>query len=143
MLTLKVKDKEYKVKFGFNCFCDTDLIDRTESLIRFFDGAEVKDDKEVAALGQIKNLMCCIRELLYLGFAKYNPVNSVQEIGDIIDDYYDEGTEEDKRSALELFAKLTNELLNEGFLGDLLTEANEETQKVMKIPQDHKKAQKK
>ena len=29
MMTLKIKEKEYKVKFGYNSFCDSDLLDRT------------------------------------------------------------------------------------------------------------------
>lgn len=29
-MELKVKGKEYKVRFGYNSFCDTDLMDRTK-----------------------------------------------------------------------------------------------------------------
>lgn len=144
MMILKVKDKEYKVKFGYNSFCDTDLMDRTSDLLKIFQGAGVEDDKDVTAMGKIKDLFVCVRDLLFVGFKKNNPVETVQEIGDILDDYHDEATEEDKRGIIDLFTKLTEELMAEGFLGDLmnrLAETEVETT-VTKIPQDHKKKQK-
>lgn len=143
-MILKVKDKEYKVKFGYNSFCDTDLMDRTSDLLKIFQGAGVEDDKDVTAMGKIKDLFVCVRDLLFVGFKKNNPVETVQEIGDILDDYHDEATEEDKRGIVDLFTKLTEELMAEGFLGDLmnrLAETEVETT-VTKIPQDHKKKQK-
>ncbi len=142
-MTLKVKDKEYKVKFGYNSFCDSDLMDRTNDLIQIFHNADVEDDKDVTGLGKIKELFCCVRDLLFVGFKKYNPVKTAQEVGEILDDYHDEATEEDKRGIFELFAKLSDELMNEGFLGEIFEELNEEVEKKPKTPQDHKKPQKK
>lgn len=141
-MTLKVKDKEYTVKFGYNSFCDTDLMDRTSDLLKIFQGAEVEDDKDVTAMGKIKDLFVCVRDLLFVGFKKHNPVNSVQEIGDILDDYHDEATENDKRGIVDLFTKLTEELMAEGFLGDLMNQLEKVETKVTKIPQDHKPKQK-
>lgn len=145
MMTLKVKDKEYIVKFGYNSFCDTDLMDRTSDLLKIFNGAEVEDDKDVSAMGKIKDLFVCVRDLLFVGFQKNNPVETVQEVGDILDDYHDEATEDDKRGILDLFTKLTEELMSEGFLGDLMariSETAEEEAKITKMPQDHLKKQK-
>lgn len=144
MMILKVKDKEYKVKFGYNSFCDTDLMDRTSDLLKIFQGAGVEDDKDVTAMGKIKDLFVCVRDLLFVGFKKNNPVETVQEIGDILDDYHDEATEEDKRGIVDLFTKLTEELMAEGFLGDLMNRLAETEvgTTVTKIPQDHKKKQK-
>lgn len=145
MMTLKVKDKEYIVKFGYNSFCDTDLMDRTSDLLKIFHGAEVEDDKDVSAMGKIKDLFVCVRDLLFVGFQKRNPVETLQEVGDILDDYHDEATEDDKRGILDLFTKLTEELMSEGFLGDLMTrisETAEEEAKITKMPQDHLKKQK-
>ena len=140
MMILKVKDKEYKVKFGYNSFCDTDLMDRTSDLLKIFQNAEVEDDKDVTGMGKIKELFSCVRDLLYVGFKKNNPVETVQEVGDILDDYHDEATEEDKRGILDLFTKLTEELMSEGFLGDLMGRMAE-VENIAK-PQDHKKKQK-
>lgn len=145
-MILKVKDTEYKIKFGYNSFCDTDLMDRTEDLIKILQGTGVENDKDVTGMKMIKELFCCVRELLYVGFKKYNPVENVQEVGNLIDEYKEESTEEDKREILNLFMKLAKELMEEGFLGEVLsqiTEEPEKTEKVTKIPQDHKKAQKK
>lgn len=136
MMTLKVRDKEYRVKFGYNSFCDTDLMDRTADLLKIFQGAEVENDSDVTGMGKIKELFSCVRDLLFVGFKKYNPVDTAQEIGDILDDYHDEGTEDDKRGILDLFTKLSEELMKEGFLGDLMNKMAEETEKVTKMTQD-------
>lgn len=120
MLTLKVRDKEYKIKFGYNSFCDTDLMDRVEELVRALYGSGAKNDYDIRVMGELKTLLTCTRELLFVGFTKYNPVESVQEVGDIIDDYHDEATEEDERNILDLFMKLTEELMSKGFLGEIL-----------------------
>lgn len=142
MMLLKVKDREYKVKFGYNSFCDTDLLDRTSDLLRIFQGAGVENDKDVAGMGQIKQLFTCVRELLFVGFEKYNPVECIQEIGNILDDYHDESTEEEAHGIVDLFTMLTEELMSEGFLGDLMTQLAKVEKKAPKMPQDHKKAEK-
>lgn len=143
MFVLKIKEKEYKVKFGYNSFCDTDLMERTTTLLKIFQGAEVEDDRDVSAAGKIKDLFTCVRDLLFVGFEKYNPVENLKQIGDLLDDYHDEAKEE-KRGILDLFTKLTEELMNEGFLADLMASMEEAAEKEMpKMPQDHKKPQKK
>lgn len=148
MMVLKVKDNEYKVKFGYNSFCDTDLMDRTQDLLELFRGEEIEDDKDVNSLGKVKELFCCVRDLLFVGFEKYNPVETVQDIGNILDDYHDEATEDDKRGLIDLFITLTEELMSEGFLAGMMKEMNAEDtlnngEKITKIPQDHKKPTKK
>ena len=139
MMVLNVKDKEYKVKFGYNSFCDTDLMERTSDLLNLFSGADVEDDKDVTGMGKIKELFSCVRDLLFVGFKKFNPVETVQEVGEILDDYNDEATEDDKRGILDLFTKLTEELMNEGFLQDLMDQLEKTVDNQRKIPQDHKK----
>lgn len=144
MMVLKVKENEYKVKFGYNSFCDTDLMDRAQDLLSLFNGNDVEDDADVKSLGKIKELFCCVRDLLYVGFEKYNPVETVQDIGNILDDYNEDSTEEDKRGLLDLFIMLVEELMSEGFLAGLMKEMNAEDiqnngEKITKIPQDHKK----
>lgn len=148
MMKLKVKENEYKVKFGYNSFCDTDLMDRTQDLLELFKGGEVEDDADVNSLGKIKELFCCVRDLLYVGFEKYNPVETVQDIGNILDDYNEDATEEDKRGLLDLFVMLTEELMSEGFLAGLMKDMTTEPtqnngEKITKMPQDHKKPAKK
>ena len=139
-MVLKVKEKEYKVKFGYNSFCDTDLMERTEDLLKLFQSTGADDDKDVAGLGKVKELFLCVRDLLFVGFKKFNPVETVQEVGDIIDDYHDEAPEEEKRGVMDIFTKLSEELMNAGFLGEILndqteTEQNQKDQKVVEMPQ--------
>ena len=140
MMVLKVKEKEYKVKFGYNSFCDTDLMERTEDLLKLFQSTGADDDKDVAGLGKVKELFLCVRDLLFFGFKKFNPVETVQEVGDIIDDYHDEAPEEEKRGVMDIFTKLSEELMNAGFLGEILndqtdTEQNQKDQKVVEMQQ--------
>ena len=51
MMILNVKGKEYKVKFGYNSFCDTDLMDRTNDLLSLFHDNKAKNDKDVSVMG--------------------------------------------------------------------------------------------
>ena len=139
-MVLKVKEKEYKVKFGYNSFCDTDLMERTEDLLKLFQSTGAADAKDVAGLGKVKELFLCVRDLLFVGFKKFNPVETVQEVGDIIDDYHDEAPEEEKRGVMDIFTKLSEELMNAGFLGEILndqteTEQNQKDQKVVEMQQ--------
>ena len=142
MMVLKVKDKEFKVKFGYNSFCDTDLMDRTSDLLKIFQGAGVEDDRDVTGMGKIKELFSCVRDLLFVGFKKFNSVETVQEIGEILDDYHDEAPDGEKRGIIDLFTQLTEELMNEGFLGDLMEQMTKVEKNAPKVPKDHKKPQK-
>lgn len=140
MMVLKVKDTEYKVKFGYNSFCDTDLMERTEDLLKLFQSTGADDDTDVAGLGKVKELFLCVRDLLFVGFKKFNPVETVHEVGDIIDDYHDEAPEGEKRGVMNIFTMLSEELMNAGFLGEILNdqtepEQNQQDQKVVKVPQ--------
>ena len=143
MLIFKIKEKEYKVKFGYNSFCDTDLMERTTDLLKLFQKQNIADDKDVNVAGKVKDLFSCVRDLLYVGFKKHNPVENVQEVGDILDDYHDEAKEKgEKRGIIDLFVRLTDELMNEGFLVDLMNDLEESNVNQVKVPQDHKKPQK-
>lgn len=142
MTILKVKDREYKVRFTYNAFCDTDLLDKTRELLGVFQSNNAETDADVSAMGKIKDLFVCVRELLFVGFRKDNPAESVQEVGDILDDYHEEATEEDKRGILDLFVILTNELMAEGFLSGLMQTVADANEKAAKTPQDHKKPSK-
>ena len=143
MLIFKIKEKEYKVKFGYNSFCDTDLMERTTDLLKLFQKQNIVDDKDVNVAGKVKDLFSCVRDLLYVGFKKHNPVENVQEVGDILDDYHDEAKEKgEKRGIIDLFVRLTDELMNEGFLVDLMNDLEEPNGNQAKVPQDHKKPQK-
>lgn len=125
MTELKIGKKTYKIEFGYNSFCDTDLMERTSELISLFDEENVTSDKDVAGLKKIKDLFVCVRELLYVGFKKHNAVMNVQEVGDLLDQYKKEEKDGEKHGLFDLFAQLSEELLSEGFLADILETAEE------------------
>lgn len=146
MMTLSINGKEYKVKFGYNCFCDTDLLDRVNDATRIFSGEEdvsnmSEEELKNRGFKRVKNLFDVVRDLLFVGFKKYNPVETKQEIGDLIDDYIDEDTD-GKRGIKELFNLLEEELISRGFLNEILGNPEEPTmENGAKKPTDHKKKQ--
>lgn len=120
MMTLKVKDKEYIVKFGYNNFCDSDLLDRTADamgIVSELQGA-VSDSN---TMEKVRKLFTLVRELLFEGFKKKNPVASLEDVGDILDDYLDEDPE--NHGLVSLFGQIIVDLMGGGFFGDLLTKS--------------------
>ena len=87
MMTLSINGTEYKVKFGYNCFCDTDLLDRVRTVATLFSGSgkemteeEIQNtEAQENGVQKMKDLFCIVRELLFVGFKKYNPVETEQE----------------------------------------------------------------
>lgn len=146
-MNLKINDKDYNVKFGFNNFCDSDLLEKVEEMMQLLRGAQT--DSDVNNAGKMKDLFLLVRELLFEGFKKENPVETRQEVGDLLDKYFDEtpkneeGEAIEERGVLALFLLLSNDLMTEGFLADLMEKMiqtmNAENVKSQKIPQDHKK----
>lgn len=124
MFTISINEKEYKVRFGMNSFADTDLMDRTKRLLKLFSDDDSSND-DMADVA--KELFVCVRDLFYYGFMKYNEVESPQAVGDLLDDYIDEAPEGEKRTILGLFEMIGEELLNQGFLDDLMS-GNEGTE---------------
>lgn len=129
MMTIKVKEKEYIVKFGYNSFCDSDLLDRTaEALGMVQEMSNLNQDDEnkqlttTETLAKVRKLFNLTRELLFEGFKKKNPVANMEEVGDILDDYLDEDTE--NNGLIDIFGRIAQELLKEGFFGNLLMESS-------------------
>jgi hypothetical protein len=121
-MVLTVNGKNYKIRFGYNCFCDSDIFDQVKAMLKLMQGEKIETDDDMANLGKVRDLFLVIRELVYLGLQKDNPVADLREAGDLLDDYRDEAPEGEKRSLMDLFIELTDELVNEGFLSDILGE---------------------
>lgn len=115
MKTLTISGKEYKIKFGYNSFCDSDLMERTQDVMSLITGKSGNDFAATAS-----KLFNITRELLFKGFQKYNPVDTLEEIGDLLDTYADEAPENEERGLLQVFAIVTEELTDEGFFGSLM-----------------------
>lgn len=132
MMILQTAEKEYKIKFGYNCFCDTDLMERIEGMSNLFSGLKPDDN---VPLGKLKEMFTLVRELIFYGCKKYNPIESVELVGNIIDDYieYQEENGNDDVGIEKLFTDLTLELNKSGFLG----KAPKQMKNGAKTPTDH------
>lgn len=128
MMTIKVGEKEYKVKFGYNSFCDSDLLDRTSDAMGMIGELQNTDPDEKNTMAKVRKLFTVTRDLLFEGFKKNNPVESVGEVGDILDDYLEEDRE--NHGLISIFGMLAQELLTEGFFGDLLNQSNKAIEKL-------------
>lgn len=135
MMTIKVGEKEYKVKFGYNSFCDSDLLDRTSDAMGIIGELQNAGDKD--GMAKVRKLFTLTRDLLFEGFKKKNPVESVDEVGDILDDYLEEDKE--NHGLLDVFTMLAQELLTEGFFGDLLNKSNKAMENLKKRTASKKK----
>lgn len=131
MMNLKIKDKEYKVKFGYNSFCDTDLLDKTAEVMGFLHGEGLQANPDNPNnMDFVRKMFTVTRDLLFEGFKRFNPVEDKNDIGLLLDEYYEENPAE--HGLLNVFVMIAQELLSEGFFGNLLTKANEEMESLRK-----------
>lgn len=124
MFEIKIKEDTYKIKYGINSFADTDLMDRVQWLIDSINGESGNDMN-------LRELVTVLRELIYVGCKKENPIESIELAGDLLDDYIEERSE-DEDVVMDLFMKITEELVAQGFLGDLLKTAKKTDNKSKK-----------
>lgn len=136
MFSFKVKDKEYKVKYGYGVLCNSDLIDKVTS---------------IGENNSFKDAMKTVVELILAGLQKchkdefgYETENEEEialgKVYDLLDEYEDESTEENPKSGYDLFEKCQEELMKNGFLSQMRKNAKENAkeQDATVIPQDHK-----
>ena len=134
MTTIKVNGKDYIIKFGYNSFCDSDLLDRTTEVLGILQADQGEKDSEFT-----RKLFVVTRELLFEGFKKKNPIGSLEEVGDLLDDYMDEGTEEETHGLIDVFSMIAQELLTEGFFGDILKKSEKAIQSKQNVTKIKKK----
>ena len=120
-MTLKVKDKEYKVRFTYNSFADSDLLDRTFETLTLVQEM-LSADENTNSVSTLKKLFTLVRELLFVGFKRENPAESKEAVGDILDDYLEEDPE--NHGLVDVFNMIAGELLASGFFGDMLKKSN-------------------
>lgn len=135
MVTFKVKDKEYKIVFGYRSLLKTDVLDRIQN-----------SNKE-----GLKGAISLLPELLLIGLQKRHKDEfgwetdeekeaALDKVYDLLDEYEDESTEENPQDGFTLLQKMNDELGKNGFLSRIMKIAEEaEKQNATKLPQDHKK----
>lgn len=140
MVTFAVNGKEYKVVFGYGLLTQSDVLDKVQ---------EITSGQE----RNLQKLISILPELLLAGLQKKHKDEfgyetesertvAFQKVCDLLDDYEDEGTEENPKSGFDLYKILDTELEKNGFLSGLLNavaEAQAVEKNATKIPQDHKK----
>lgn len=140
MVTFAVNGKEYKVVFGYGLLTQSDVLDKVQ---------EITSGQE----RNLQKLISILPELLLAGLQKKHKDEfgyetesertvAFQKVCDLLDDYEDEGTEENPKSGFDLYKILDTELEKNGFLSGLLNtvaDAQAQEKNATKLPQDHKK----
>ena len=127
MIALVINNETYNVEFDYNDFCDTDLLERVDTLMKVIGGTAGD------GIQTTKDVFCVVRELLFTGIKSDNRPDDIKGVGKLLDVYRKEKKEEDN-VLMELFVTLTDELFDEGFLHDLvqmMTESEEQEDKVV------------
>lgn len=139
MIALVINNETYNVEFDYNDFCDTDLLERVDTLMKVIGGTAGD------GIQTTKDVFCVVRELLFTGIKSDNRPNDIKGVGKLLDVYRKEKKEEDN-VLMELFVTLTDELFDEGFLHDLvqmMTESEEQEEQENKVVPMKKKTTKK
>lgn len=136
MKALVINNETYNVEFEYNDFCDTDLLERVDTLMGVIGGTAGN------GIQTTKDVFCVVRELLFVGIKSDNRPNDIKGVGKLLDAYRKEKTESDN-VLMELFVTLTDELFDEGFLHDLVLMTSESVEQESKVVPMEKKITKK
>lgn len=159
MITLKVKEKEYNLKFGYKSFKQSGILREVVSMRKKISGTKENADADtqneddgLENLEILEEVLELNSKLVLAALQKYHEefrtdyksIDEVQtiidKVDDLMDDYMDE---DDSMSIMDLFTTLTEELFNNGFLSkksEKLEEAAEKLDATV-IPIDHKQSE--
>lgn len=158
MTTLKVKDKTYKIKFGYKALAKSGVLKEVVKMQSAIgkkdendDVVDLKDEND-DVVDLIADVFDILAKLVLAGLQKLNKtflcdyddessvLAGIEKVYDFLDEYMEE---EESLSVMDLFTKLTDELLNNGFLSKKSKELEEnlEKQDATIIPMDHQKAE--
>ncbi len=159
MLKLKVKEKEYILKFGYRVLAKTTLLKDVVGIQTMFKDSKENeqnenDDEETEKI--VENLPMLIEvnsNLVLAGLQRYheefrvdydNPESvkaGLEKVYDFMDDYMDE---EDSIAVFDLFGMMIGELTDNGFLSKKSPQMEQAAteQDATIIPMDHQKTEK-
>lgn len=146
MLKVKIGEKEYKLRFGYGVLSKSDLLKRVQEI-----GGGIEGDDA------FQRMIQTVSELFLAGVQKYHKEEfaydtddekqkQLDKVYDLLDEYEDGGTVENPQDGFELFQKMNEELMKNGFLSgvmNILAEEAAKKQNATVLPTDHKKAAKK
>lgn len=145
-MKLIVKDHKFHIKFGFKALAKSGVLEDVAKMQELFGNDDNADDIDM--LKKMPEIFDTIAKLLLAGLQKYNEEYKVDyddpdslkdgmdKAYDFLDAYQDE---DDAMDFMELFSKLTEELMNNGFLSrksPKLEKAMEEQDATI-VPLDH------
>lgn len=147
MTTLKVKDKEYKLKFGYKSFKNSGILKEVVEMQKKLSNAKENDESDIATIEEVfdlnsKLVLAALQKNHEEFRANYKDQESVEKKIEMVDDLMDEYMdEEDSMSIMDLFGALTEELFNNGFLSSKSEnlEKSAKEQNATVVPTDHKK----
>ena len=154
MKTIKVNDKEYKLKFGYASLYRTGILRKLQDSQSIFKKDEDKDeDKDEVTFDKIEKLMSVTAEAFLIGLQKYHKdefgyetESEKEKMIDKVCDLFDDMADEDEEiGVMEIFAMINEELVEQGFLARMFRNAQEiaSQEDATVIPMDHKKSTKK
>lgn len=133
MIALTINNETYNVEFEYNDFCDTDTLERVDTLMNVIGGTGE------GGISDIKDVFCVVRELLFVGIKSDNKPDDIKAVGKLLDAYRKEKVEGENRSLKGLFTLLTDELFEEGFLNDLVQMVSEGMEQEEELNQENEK----
>lgn len=125
MTTINIKDKEYKIQYGYRVTWKSGIV---KDLVLL---SEIQDNFE-----RIDKVMSMLPNLILVGLQKHHEEfaydydteedkeDKIARVCDLLDDYFDE----EEADFEELFNTLQNELLENGFLAALFRQEAEKEQ---------------
>ena len=132
MTTLVINGNEYKIKYGYEATARCGVIEKVNKL------EEVLNSAENMEIADLNKLLQILPELLLAGLQKfhkdefgYNYVteegksDALNKVYELVDDYFDS----DDADIIDLFNLLTEEMVQNGFLANLLQRGAEAEQK--------------
>lgn len=148
MLVIKVKEKEYKIKYGYRALAKSGILKEVVGIqTRISDNGEENVTNIMDILPDVFDVLA---KAVLAGLQKNNAEykcdydlpsdvqTKMEAVYDLLDDYMEE---EESLPIMDLFSELVEELLNNGFLSKKTEEleANLTEQNATVVPMDHLK----
>lgn len=132
MTTLVINGNEYKIKYGYEATARCGVIEKVNKL------EEVLNSAENMEIADLNKLLQILPELLLAGLQKFHKdefgynyeteegkSDALNKAYELVDDYFDA----DDADIIDLFNLLTEEMVQNGFLANLLQRGAEAEQK--------------
>lgn len=139
MMTLKIGEKELKVKFGYKPTLKSRIITRMVRQEKEAEGLQEND--EVGALEKVEDLMLIVPEIILVGLQKFHKEEygynydtnegkdvALDKIYDLMDEYF----ENQGSDFIKLYNDLQEEMLKESFLASVFREEEAKAEKSRK-----------